>query len=65
MPKFVEHDLRNNSEELKFTAKISQKTKSKNKHFTIFCTGKPWKFGILYRSLNDSEVPYTYQVWYL
>jgi len=25
--------------------------------------GKPWKFGILYRSLNDSEVPYTYRVF--
>ena len=24
--------------------------------------GKPWKFGILYRSLNDSEVPFTYRV---
>ena len=25
--------------------------------------GKPWKFGILYRSLNDSEVPYTYRIF--
>ncbi len=30
--------------------------------FRIYIKGKPWKFGILYRSLNDSEVPYTYQV---
>ena len=28
----------------------------------FYCSGKPWKFGILYRSLNDSEIPYTYQV---
>ncbi len=28
----------------------------------ISLPGKPWKFGILYRSLNDAELPYTYQV---
>jgi hypothetical protein len=30
--------------------------------FRIYIKGKPWKFGILYRSLNDASVPYTYQV---
>ena len=31
--------------------------------YQFFCSsGKPWKFGILYRSLNDSELAYTYQV---
>jgi hypothetical protein len=29
--------------------------------FRIYIKGKPWKFGILYRSLNDATVPYTYQ----
>jgi hypothetical protein len=30
--------------------------------FRIFMGSKPWKYGILYRSLNDAEVAYTYQV---
>lgn len=30
--------------------------------FRIYIKNKPWKFGILYRSLNDSEIPYTYVI---
>jgi hypothetical protein len=30
--------------------------------FRIFMGNKPWKYGILYRSLNDALVAYTYQV---
>jgi len=30
--------------------------------FRQFIDSKPWKYGILYRSLNDAEVAYTYQV---
>ena len=33
-----------------------------NYGFRTFMGSKPWKYGILYRSLNDSEVAYTYQV---
>lgn len=29
--------------------------------FRQYITSKPWKYGILYRSLNDAEVAYTYQ----
>ena len=30
--------------------------------FRQFMDSKPWKYGILYRSLNDAEVAYMYQV---
>jgi hypothetical protein len=30
--------------------------------FRMYIKSKPWKFGILYRCLNDSEVAYTYQI---
>ncbi len=30
--------------------------------FRMYIGSKPWKYGILYRSLNDAEVAYTYQV---
>jgi len=30
--------------------------------FRMYIPGKPCKFGILYRSTNDSELPYTYQI---
>jgi len=37
-------------------------TLNANSSICSFIIGKPWKFGILYRSLNDSELPYTYRV---
>ncbi len=45
----------------KGSRKESQR-ESKGKIINFLISGKPWKFGILYRSLNDSEVPYTYRV---